>query len=159
MQQEMRQRKYTYYIYTAIISLIVSMSSCTIESSDNGKFDGFWHLEEVDTLATGGVTDYSNRHIFWGVQHKLVLIKDYDAESFYCRFQQTSDSLILSSPYLSHGHQDNGEDGGDIPMDAVSGNLSNCGINHLEEHFCKESLTGSDMTLRNKELRLKFKKF
>ncbi len=35
----------------AAISLV--LSSCTLETSDNGDFDGFWHLERVDTLATG----------------------------------------------------------------------------------------------------------
>ena len=29
-------------------------SACTLETSDNGDLDGYWHLEQVDTLATGG---------------------------------------------------------------------------------------------------------
>lgn len=155
----MKTSKNTYRILTAFIGIAVSLASCTMESSDNGKLDGFWHLEQVDTLATGGKTDLSDKRIFWGVQHKLISIKDYDAESFYLRFQQTGDSLIMSSPYINHWHQDYGDDGGDIPMEEVSDNLRRCGINRLEEHFCKERLTGSDMTLRTKELRLIFKKF
>ena len=39
----------------AAISLV--LSSCTLETSDNGDFDGFWHLERVDTLATGNYLD------------------------------------------------------------------------------------------------------
>lgn len=155
----MRTSKNTYYKLTVIISIIVSLTSCTIESSDNGKLDGFWHLEEVDTLATGGVADLSEKRIFWGVQHKLISIKDYDAESFYCRFRQTGDSLILSSPYLNHWHQDHGDNGGDIPMKSVSDNLRRCGINHLEENFCKLRLTKEEMILKNEELTLRFKKF
>lgn len=155
----MKTSKNTYHIVTAFIGIAVSLASCTMESSDNGKLDGFWHLEQVDTLATGGKADLSDKRIFWGVQHKLISIKDYDAESFYMRFQQTGDSLILSSPYINHWHQDYGDDGGDIPMKELSDNLRRCGINNLEEHFCKERLTGSDMTLRTKELRLIFKKF
>lgn len=154
----MRTRKNTYHILTALTGIAVSMASCTMESSDNGKLDGFWHLEQVDTLATGGTADLSDKRIFWGVQHKLISIKDYDAESFYLRFQQTGDSLIMSSPYINHWHQDTGDDGGDIPMEEVSDNLRRCGINNMEERFCKERLTGSDMTLRNKTLRLIFKK-
>ncbi len=150
--------------YISLIGIILtvcsySVTSCTVESSDNGKFDGFWHLERVDTLATGGVADYSNQRVFWGVQHKLISIKDYDTESFYCRFQQTSDSLIMSSPYINHWHQDQGDDGGDIPMKEISDNLRRCGINHMEEHFYKVRLTGEDMTLANKEYRLRFRKF
>ena len=43
------------------IALSMLFTACGIdfEGSDNGKLDGFWHLEKVDTLATGGVTDYS----------------------------------------------------------------------------------------------------
>ncbi len=143
----------------AIVGTIATLTSCTIESSDNGKLDGFWHLEQVDTLTTGGKADFCDKRIFWGVQHKLISVRDYEAESFYMRFRQTGDSLIMSSPYINHWHQDYGDDGGDIPMKEVSDNLRRCGINSLEEHFLKERLTGSDMTLRNKELRLTFRKF
>jgi hypothetical protein len=149
-------------IYTnmvALIGIISSLASCSIESSDNGKLDGFWHLEEVDTLATAGKTDLSERRVFWGVQHKIIFIKNYEAGSFYCRFQQTADSLIISALYLNHGHQDNGEDGGDIPVSEINDSLRSCGINHLEEHFCKEHLSSEDLTLKNKEYRLRFKKF
>ena len=34
-----------------LLSLGLGMSSCTLETSDNGYFDGYWHLERVDTLA------------------------------------------------------------------------------------------------------------
>ena len=34
--------------------LVFTLSSCEIETSQNGDLDGFWHLEQVDTLATGG---------------------------------------------------------------------------------------------------------
>ena len=51
-------------------------ASCNVETSDNGPLDGFWHLERVDTLATGGTTDYSSGYVFWGVQKDLIYIKD-----------------------------------------------------------------------------------
>lgn len=54
----------------AAISLV--LSSCTLETSDNGDLDGFWHLERVDTLATGNYLDLSRERVFWGVQHKLI---------------------------------------------------------------------------------------
>ena len=82
------------------------LNSCEVDSSDNGDLDGFWHLESIDTLATGGICDYSNQRVFWGVQHKLLTVNNYKGESFNFRFSQTSDSLILSSPYKNHGHQD-----------------------------------------------------
>lgn len=150
-------------IWTVIITGIVfGMSSCEMETSDNGDLDGFWHLESVDTLSTGGSFDLSEKRVFWGVQHKLISITHYEllgSRGYYARFEQTGDSLILSSFYKNHWHQDKGTDGGDIPMTEMNDTLRNCGINHLEEHFHKEVLTGSKMVLSTKEYRLRFKKF
>lgn len=55
-----------------IAAICLVVNSCTIETSDNGDFDGFWHLERVDTLATGNYLDLSKERVFWGVQHKLI---------------------------------------------------------------------------------------
>ena len=95
-----------------------SLSSCTLESSGNGDLDGYWHLESIDTLATGKTGDYSNRRFFWGIEHRLISVSDIDREGrlgYYFRFEQTGDSLFLGKAYKNNWHQDNGEDGGDIP--------------------------------------------
>lgn len=137
--------------------------SCEMEASGNGKLDGFWHLEAVDTLATGNTCDYRERKIFWAVEYKLVAVRNFasDATSdgYYFRFSQSSDSLILFSPYANHWHQDNGEEGGDIPMTEVNVEMKDMGVNHLEEHYHKDALSGSKMVLSNKEYRLRFTKF
>ena len=140
---------------------IVSLASCEIETSDNGDFDGFWHLERVDTLATGGTCDLSKKRVFWGVQYKLISVRDTDKEGtfgYYLRFTQTRDKIVTKSPYKNNWHQDNGEDGGDIPVDDPT-QLAPYGINNLEEEFVKEKLNGGQMILRSKTLRLKFKRF
>ena len=134
------------------------LNSCEVEGSDNGNLDGFWHLESVDTLATGGRCDYSDQRVFWGVQYKLLSVNNYKGGNFYFRFRQTSDSLILSSPYENHRHQD-AENGGDIPITEINDTLRQCGINHLVEPYYKEKLSGNKMILRTKDLRLYFKKF
>ena len=140
---------------------IVSLASCEIETSDNGDFDGFWHLERVDTLATGGTCDLSKKRVFWGVQYKLISVYDTDKEGtfgYYLRFTQTRDKIVTKSPYKNNWHHDNGEDGGDIPVDDPT-QLAPYGINNLEEEFVKEKLNGGQMILRSKTLRLKFKRF
>lgn len=136
-------------------------SSCTLESSDNGDLDGFWHLESVDTLATGKAEDFSQHYVFWGVEHKLIAVKETDTnrEKFYFRFEQTGDSLKITQVYKNHWHQDQGEEGGDIPVDELSDDLQHYGINALPEGFKKEALSGSKMILKSKTVRLKFKKF
>lgn len=139
----------------------VTLASCEIETSDNGDFDGFWHLERVDTLATGGTADLSKKRVFWGVQYKLISVYDTDKEGtfgYYLRFTQTRDKIVTKSPYKNNWHQDNGDNGGDHPIDDPT-LLAPYGINNLEEEFVKEKLNGGQMILRSKTLRLKFKRF
>ena len=151
-------------IWTCILfGLIFGMCSCEMETTDNGDLDGFWHLESVDTLSTGGTCSYKERKVFWGVQHKLIAIRNFApnaaSNGYYVRFNQTGDSLIISSPYANHWHQDYGDDGGDVPVTEINAELRELGMNNLEEHFKKEKLSGSKMVLTNKEYRLSFTKF
>lgn len=148
----------------ATLATTLMLASCNVETSDNGPLDGFWHLEQVDTLATGGTTDYSSGYVFWGVQKDLIYIKDSSNSSvgaYYLRFNQTQDSLHITKIYLDHGHEDNPnhEQGGDIPVETIDRNLRFFGLNALPEHFKKEAINGNRMILSTKKLRLKFKKF
>lgn len=148
----------------ATLATTLLLASCNVEASDNGLLDGFWHLEQVDTLATGGTTDYSSGYVFWGVQKDLIYIKDSSNGSvgaYYLRFSHTQDSLHITKIYLDHGHEDNPnhEQGGDIPVEAIDRNLRFFGLNALPEHFKKEAINGNRMILSTKKLRLKFKKF
>lgn len=149
-------------LFNTILSTIAltTLASCEIETSDNGDFDGFWHLERVDTLATGGTLDLSKKRVFWGVQYKLISVYDIDKEGifgYYLRFKQTSDQIVTHTPYKNNWHQDV-ENGGDHPIDDPT-QLAPYGINNLEEEFVKEKLDGGQMILRSKTLRLKFKRF
>lgn len=148
----------------AVLATPLLLVSCNVETSDNGPLDGFWHLERIDTLATGGTTDYHKGYVFWGVQKDLMYIKDSSNGSvgaYYLRFNQTHDSLHITKIYLDHGHEDNPnhEQGGDIPVEAIDNNLRQLGINALPEHFKKEALNANRMILSTEKLRLKFKKF
>ena len=138
-----------------IAALMAScMASCDIETSDNGDLDGFWHMERVDTLATGGVCDLSERRVFWSVQVGLVNVTDYDKEArgYLFHFENVNSSLRLYDPY-----KDNREDG-DIKVEDPS-ILSPYGVNALDETFRIEGLSANRMTLATDELRLSFKKF
>ena len=148
----------------ATLATPILLASCNVETSGNGSLDGFWHLEQVDTLATGGSTDYHKGYVFWGVQKDLMYIKDSSNGSigaYYLRFSQTQDSLHITKIYLDHGHEDNPnhEQGGDIPVEAIDRNLRFLGLNALPERFKKEALNGNRMILSTEKLRLKFKKF
>ena len=98
--------------------------------------------------------------MFWGCQYKLIQVADYDrfeaGRGFYLRFEQTSDSLLITSVYRNKWHEDYG---GDVLLTEMNDSLRSCGINHLNEHFAKEVMTGDKMQLKSKTLRLRFRKF
>lgn len=155
---------YKIYKKLGLIGLmagVLAFSSCDLETSKNGDLDGFWHLESIDSLDNGHSADLSKLHVFWGVEHKLIAARetDFNYGRYYFRFDQTSDSLKITKVYRDHWHQDNGDDGGDIPQSEVNDSLRYFGINEIPEGFLKEALDGSKMILKSKTLRLKFKKF
>lgn len=133
------------------------LMSCDLETSDNGKLDGFWHLERIDTLATGGSLDVSGEKMFWSFQVRLLQLQGGSA-SFYFRFKQDTDSLTLFSPYTSEGHEETLGDGGNKPVTDPS-LFRDYGIDDLETHYKKEALDGSRMILRSRRLRLLFRRF
>lgn len=147
--------KKLFYLYISI--LVLTLSSCHLESmQDNGDLTGFWHLERIDTIQTGGVNDLSGRRIFWAVENKMLVMQGANG-NYSFRFRQTGDSLILSDPYRNYGHEEEGQ-GGDVKVTDPSV-LHQYGIHHLEEHFHKDKLKGTDMVLSTDSLRLQFKKF
>lgn len=146
----MRRLVYVLFAFVAV------MTSCTIETSDNGDFDGFWHLERIDTLSTGGVKDLSNDLIFWNVQYHLVQFEG-DTVRFNLRFEQTGDSLILKTPYISKPNEAGWQGADTLITDPTP--LGTFGVEGLEVHYHKDQLNGSRMVLRSPQLVLHFKKF
>lgn len=144
-------------VFLSAVFMSLCLMSCDLETSDNGKLDGFWHLERVDTLATGGSLDMSNDKVFWSFQVRLLWLQG-GSSSFYLRFNQEGDSLTINSPYTNEGHEETLGDGGNKPVSDPSV-LRDYGIDALETHYKKEALDGSRMTLRSRRLRLMFRKF
>ena len=141
----------------AMVMASVCLMSCDLETSDNGKLDGFWHLERVDTLSTGGSLDMTGKKVFWSFQVRLLQLQG-GSSSFYFRFKQDADSLMIFSPYTSEGHEETLGDGGNKPVTDPS-SFRDYGIDQLETHYKKEALDGSKMILRSRRLRLMFRKF
>lgn len=141
------------------MALAMGVASCELERDHNGDLAGYWHLERVDTLQTGGVKDMSRDRVFWAVQGKLLYLRDADHPDscYFMRFVHSDGYLALSQPYYYGWHQDT-EDGGDHPVTEARW-LSRFGINALEEKYNAEQLNASRMTLATDRLRLHFKKF
>ena len=129
--------------------------SCTLETSDNGKLDGFWKLTRVDTLATGGVLDLRESGIFWAIQMNLMSVQDKyveDSPEYLFRFEHKDGKLTLSEPHKGVQYK------GDEPIDDVEV-LKPYGINQLTETFTVETLNGSSLYLSTDKLRLSFTRF
>lgn len=87
-------------LFLTAVFMSLCLMSCDLETTDNGKLDGFWHLERIDTLATGGSLDTSGDKVFWSFQVRLLWLQG-GSSSFYFRFNQDGDSLSIYSPYTN----------------------------------------------------------
>jgi hypothetical protein len=130
------------------------LTACDLETSGNGKLDGYWHLEQIDSISTGSVNNLSQKRLFWAFQAKLLEFTDKDNvnATYLVRFSHSADSLILSEPYRFDR-----ENGDEVLTDAAV--LKPYGMNALKETFKIEKLSSSKMILSNSSYRLYFTKF
>lgn len=140
-----------------LLALGMMIVSCELETSGNGKLDGYWQMCQVDTLTTGGVTDTRESLIYWGIQGKLLQIRYsennvYMGEGLLFRFENDNSLLTLSSPVVHHLYET------DEPIDDVE-LLKPYGIYRLEEKFTIEQLDDKYMILTNDVLRLHFRRY
>ena len=144
-------------IATAVGAML--MTSCEIETSQNGDLDGNWHLIRIDSLQNGKSADVSQQRIFWGAQLRLINAIDYDSGNpgYYFRFNLTESTLTITEAYANHWHEDL-DDGGDIPITDAE-ELQPYGINTLPETFTIEKLNGNNMIIHSEKIRMSFKKF
>ena len=134
---------------------LFSLSACEIETHDNDKLDGFWHLERVDTIATGGVCDMSKEFVYWSVQSMFVEVSErskVNNDKYFFSFSHRDGKLSLFDARLSD--RSNGDPEVEDPII-----LQPYGISKLNETFEVMQLTGSKMQLKSESLLLVFRKF
>lgn len=142
------------YILLSMVALFL-LSACEIETHDNDKLDGFWHLEKVDTIATGGVCDMSKEFVFWSVQSMFVEVSErlqVGKNKYIFSFSHRDGKLMLFDARLSDRRKDDPE----VKDSTV---LQPYGISKLRETFEVMQLTGSKMQLKSETLLLVFRKF
>lgn len=132
---------------TVLTLLTLLLISCDYHYLDNGDLDGFWHIERIDTLGTGGSADLSKESRFWKIQGRLMELSRPNTFLFYQ--QREDDSLHIRY----HMYVYNGSKKMDTKRTALYG------INSVEEHFKIVQLSSSTMLLRNEEIALHFKKY
>lgn len=148
-------KKYGIRFLAIATCLLTTLTACEIETHDNGKLDGFWHLEQIDTIATGGVSDVGQQRLFWSVQSKLVELSDHSVlpnPKYIFSFRHSDGALSLFDARISDRRE------GDVPLTDIN-IVRPFGVNMLEENFEVEALDGGKMILKSQTLRLRLKKF
>ena len=149
-------KKFTPYDILAVLLTIPLLFSCTLEHVDNGKLDGYWHLEQVDTLATGGTCMLDEQRRFMGIQAHLLALSNIDnpdsPKNFICHFERQGNSLRIYDIYYDN------RDNGDIKVTDASV-LHPFGIHSLDETFNIDKLTHNALILRSEALALRFRRF
>ena len=133
---------------TVLLLSVFLAVGCKLDTSHNGKLDGYWKLTTVDTLQTGGISNLTDASIFWAVEKDLLVARDNNV----FRFVNADNTLSLSDAHLYNKVT------GNIAVEDLSV-LAPLGINHQPEVFKIDKLSSSTMTLSTDELRLSFKKF
>ena len=143
-------------IYIILLIAPCLLNSCEIESSDNGKLDGFWQLATVDTLATGGSADLTATGLTWSFQGRLLQLREVTMKSKFdnilCRFSHNGNKLTVNNP--AHVDREKGD-----PIVENVDDLRPFGINNLEETFTVVTLSNKIMVLKSDHLQLNFRKY
>lgn len=134
------------------VSCLTVLAACDFETSGNGDLDGFWHLEQIDTLATGGVSDLSQQQLFWGVQFHLLRMSNLADNDIVYRFEHVDDHLVLSAPSMFDR-----TDGDTLVTDLNV--LRPFGIHALSERLTIVTLNADQLVLRSPLYQLHFVKY
>ncbi len=140
--------KKLFFFFSVI--LVMMFASCEIETSDNGDFDGYWHLVSVDSIGNSAHTDLSEQKICWAVQMRLLQLRGTEQE-LYMRFNLENNTLKLYSPYLRDREKN------DPKVDESTMHfLYPYGINAMEENYQIVRLDNEKMILRSSTIILTF---
>ena len=136
-----------------LFAFILCLSACELETSHNGKLDGWWLLTAVDTLQTGGHANVEAQQCTWAFQGRLLELRDVPGQrgDYLLSFAQHGDDLLLSHPYLS------ARDSGDIAVQTPQP-LHPYGIQILSEQFSIITIDRRHMVLISASLRLYFRR-
>ena len=136
-----------------LFAFILCLSACELETSHNGKLDGWWLLTAVDTLQTGGHANVEAQQCTWAFQGRLLELRDVPGQlgDYLLSFVQHGDDLLLSHPYLS------ARDSGDIAVQTPQP-LHPYGIQTLSEQFSITTIDRRRMVLTSASLRLYFRR-
>ena len=86
--------------YMTIIAAL--LTACDIDNAGNGGIYGNWQLQQVDTLASGGMRDMSKSCIYWAFESDVMQIRRIDGNNIKLMFtyKAAGDSITVRNPLL-----------------------------------------------------------
>lgn len=145
--------KITHYISVFVVAILL-FSSCQIESPHNDKLDGYWHIEQIDSINKGVHVDKRESRITWAVQARLLQIRDYDSDvrSIYvCHFVYDDQTLTLTDAYY-----DDRTIGDTLITDFTQ--IEPYGVRTIPVSYTIEQLSSERMILSDGTIRIYFRK-
>ena len=140
-----------WFIIPGFLSLMF-LCGCELETTDNGDLDGYWHLEQVDSLAGQRSMDYGQSNIFWSIQFELLQLSNLEDNTIIYKLVYDNRQLTLANPCMFDRAD------GDTLVTNVEV-LRQYGVNALQENFKVVTLESRTMVLESPVLRLHFKKY
>ena len=140
-----------WFIIQGFLSLIF-LYGCDLETTNNGDLDGYWHLEQVDSLLSQRSVDYGQNKIFWSVQFELLQLSNLEDNTIIYKLVYDNRQLTLANPCMFDRAD------GDTLVTNVEV-LRPYGVNPLQESFKVVNLESRKMILESPVLRLHFKKY
>lgn len=140
-----------WFIIPGFLSLMF-LCGCELETTDNGDLDGYWHLEQVDSLAGQRSIDYGQSNIFWSIQFELLQLSNLEDNTIIYKLVYDNHQLTLANPCMFDRAD------GDTLVTNVEV-LRQYGVNALQENFKVVTLESRTMVLESPVLRLHFWKY
>lgn len=154
MKHIVMKRFFNYIALAFVMVGAMSIVSCDVDSSPNGKLDGYWRMQQIDTLATEGVCELDGELLFWSIQNKLLQFVDRKNETtpYYLRFEHSGNTLELSSPFIDKSQSE------DIPLEDINV-LKKYGVSSIPISFKIETLSSKSLVLSTQHIRLTLKRY
>ena len=138
---------------TIAITTLILLASCDLETSDNGKLDGQWHLIQIQDLTTNQTQDLTQQYYYWQFQGKLLQLRNTEThEQYLLRFQHDNTTLRTYEPYIYNREE------GDQPITDPQP-LNPFGITQIDQTFEIEHLGNKYITLKSNTQRISLKRF
>jgi hypothetical protein len=140
-------------VFVSVVMLF-SVASCQLESPHNDKLDGYWHIEQIDSISKGIHVDKRESRVTWAVQARLLQIRDYDSDvrSIYtCHFVYEDQTLTLTDAYY-----DDRTIGDTLITDFTQ--IEPYGVRTIPVSYTIEQLSSERMILSDGTIRIYFRK-